>query len=456
MGRVSIVQPGISSPMTTSRQRSKRLAAPPSASRGRKLVPDSFYVGPQRPRLVVNSWQDVVAAAQTGVLDETHWVELKEDIPAVKAANLELAKDLASLSVDGGVLVVGVEDPKGKAGEVVGADLAGLADRITQVAAGRITPPLPVFFSPAYPNPDDDSRAVLIVTVPASETAPHMVDERYWGRNAVGKQALGDEQVRLLLEARRRRLEGFEDRLRQLRTELDPYPLVEHLSTGRNNSHLYLIAEPASAHVPVQLPEALPQGIDLTTIQRALGFRPQLRPSLASVDLDIPHADGTLLASNVGTTGDSASARLNENTFVRLLLADDGVVKVVSGAGTKPINLGDGAPPAISARYVLEFTYAFCRLVAHLAESHLGYIGQWRLGIYIERLARVEAREILADEFYEVRGLGGYESAEYLQLITSTTHELRDTPADVSERLTKRLLRGLALDKALLPYQPPT
>lgn len=68
----------------------------------------SFYLGPGKPVLRVTGWDDLVAAAQAGVLAETQWVELKAALPAsASAANLELAKDLASLSVDGGVYIIG-------------------------------------------------------------------------------------------------------------------------------------------------------------------------------------------------------------------------------------------------------------------------------------------------------------------------------------------------------------
>jgi hypothetical protein len=53
----------------------------------------------------------VDAAAKAGVLDETHWVELKQDVPATgKQSNRDLAKDPTSLNVDAGVLIVGIED----------------------------------------------------------------------------------------------------------------------------------------------------------------------------------------------------------------------------------------------------------------------------------------------------------------------------------------------------------
>jgi hypothetical protein len=71
-----------------------------------------FYLGPNRPRLRAETWDDIVTAADSGILGESHWVELKKDIPKTAPngdPNLELAKDLASLSVDGGVLIVGSE-----------------------------------------------------------------------------------------------------------------------------------------------------------------------------------------------------------------------------------------------------------------------------------------------------------------------------------------------------------
>lgn len=83
----------------------------------------SFYVGPGNPPLRISQWNDLVAAAETGTLAETQWVELKGAIPASSsAANLELARDLASLSVDGGVLIVGVKDP-GRKSEPGSTDL---------------------------------------------------------------------------------------------------------------------------------------------------------------------------------------------------------------------------------------------------------------------------------------------------------------------------------------------
>jgi hypothetical protein len=63
---------------------------------------------------VPRSEADLGEAASQGLLEETHYLELKREIPAGKSENRELARDLASLAVDGGTLIVGVaEDETG-------------------------------------------------------------------------------------------------------------------------------------------------------------------------------------------------------------------------------------------------------------------------------------------------------------------------------------------------------
>ena len=90
----------------------------------------SFYLGPTADRWCPESWDDVVSAAADGLLDESSWVELKADVPASNpASNLETARDLASLTLDGGLCIVGIRDNKGRAGAVVGADVTARPHR---------------------------------------------------------------------------------------------------------------------------------------------------------------------------------------------------------------------------------------------------------------------------------------------------------------------------------------
>jgi hypothetical protein len=162
------------------------------------------YLGPEKGRWTPASWAAVVEAAGGGLLDETHWVELKADLPpGNRGSNLELAKDLASLAVDGGLFVVGVKDDDGRAGKVCGAALAGLDDRVDQVARDGIHPSLEVRCH-RVPDPDRPGVGCLLVHVPSSAGAPHMVDNVYYGRGDKSKFPLGDERVREILASRAR------------------------------------------------------------------------------------------------------------------------------------------------------------------------------------------------------------------------------------------------------------
>lgn len=166
----------------------------------------SYYLGSSNQRWMPTTWQHILDAAEAGILDETQWVELKAAIPPKSpAANLELARDLAALAGEGGLLIVGIKDSGGRADEVCGTELAGLGDRIDQVSRDRIHPPL-VVRPVEITDPDRPGSGCVLVLVNASSEAPHMVDGRYWGRGATGKRPLLDSDVRKILDPQRRKL----------------------------------------------------------------------------------------------------------------------------------------------------------------------------------------------------------------------------------------------------------
>jgi hypothetical protein len=109
-------------------------------------------------------------------------VDLKRELPTHKRTlNTELAQDLASLAVDSGLLVIGIEDHDSHAGKVCGVELARLADRVDQVARDKVHPSL-VVRSQEVPDPARPGWGCLLVHVPGSPEAPHMVDYVYYGR----------------------------------------------------------------------------------------------------------------------------------------------------------------------------------------------------------------------------------------------------------------------------------
>lgn len=195
-------------------------------------MPDPVFAG-------IGDWDAVVAAARGGLLDECLRVELKEDLgPSSPATNTELAKDLAALSQHGGLLIVGIRDKAGRAGEVVGAETRGLADRITSVAQRRVSPPLRVM-TRVVAGPDGPHHGCVLVHVPASPSAPHMVDHRYWGRTDIGKVQLDDVDVAALMARRRTADADLLAQLRRLEPTVQYVPVVQlwMLSAPRAATH---------------------------------------------------------------------------------------------------------------------------------------------------------------------------------------------------------------------------
>jgi hypothetical protein len=401
--------------------------------------PISFYLGPRTSRLLVESWDDIAAAAAAGVLDETHWVELKEAVPASsRPANLELAKDLASLSVDGGVLIVGIADAKGAAGEVVGTELSGLVSRIAQVASGRVAPPLPVM-TDVIDKPDEPGTGLLVVTVPASESAPHMVEDRYWGRDAHGKRALSDGEVRRLLADRQARAAGFTDALRELPARLDPPGLGER---GR----LYVFLQPGSA-APQPVGDLLAGQHLMQVVVPALGFNPQWGPSYSSINHGVPHPEG-LAASSASTD----EAITDSEDFFFLLLSDDGAVHV-SAPAVRNYGRGPEAPEVVSPGQMLETIHGALAIAGHVAAQHTGYQGLWRTGVFVTRLRGLVPSQ--AHSHVGFRSYPPFPADEYLATTPTTTREMSEAASAVVERLARRLLRGLNVDQQFLPYDRP-
>jgi hypothetical protein len=226
--------------------------------------PSSAYLGPEKGRWTPTAWSDVVEAAAGGLLDESHWVDLKQELPAGKRThNTELAQDLASLAVDGGLLVIGVEDHDSRAGKMCGVELARLADRVDQVARDKVRPSL-VVRSHEVHDPDRPGRGCLLVHVPPSAQAPHMVDYVYYGRGDRANVRLGDEQVRAIIEGRRR---SRADVTAEFRRMADDDPIA---ASERQLGHLYLLAQPETA-AEETLVELLARGDAAGVIQELLG-----------------------------------------------------------------------------------------------------------------------------------------------------------------------------------------
>lgn len=387
------------------------------------------YLGPAMGVVSFSTWSELVEAAAGGLLEESVWCELKEMATpagtAKKDANLEMARDLASLSVDGGLLIYGVRD---KDFEVVGCDTAGLADRIAQVTATRIHPPLSPTIQPALGHPDDDSLAVLVVQVPPSPLAPHMVDGSYWGRSSNGKRKLDDAEVRRLLLQRDRGEDAFLSRLTGMETRDPLVDYIEGHPTG--NGHIYLVAEPCVTVVRSEEP----QGSDaLRKSIRSSGWHGTV-PDCTYRAFD---PTGEAYAS-ISAHGDPVPSQY-ERQLCHVLLKDDSSIEVVSGGGTAEYETQPGRPAKfLFAGLVSALTVQTMQLIESRSLAW-GYTGPWRVGL---RVTQTRGTIYNTNDVFTRRPT--FTADEYIK--TTVVQGVDTRPLEQAQGLLKGLYRGLGIE----------
>jgi len=124
-------------------------------------------------------------------------------VAAKPADAKDLAKDVAAMSLAGGVIVIGVDETAGTATAVNPFPLAGRVEQIQQVIDSRVQPPPSVTID-ALPTAQGASDGVILITIMPSVSAPHMVDDRYPARSGSTTRYLSDREVDEWHDRRRR------------------------------------------------------------------------------------------------------------------------------------------------------------------------------------------------------------------------------------------------------------
>src|SRR5687767_12299532 len=118
--------------------------------------------------------EELERAASEELLNEKARFEVKRELPASKK-NADLAVDVSALTVDGGLLIYGVdENEHGRPTVPAPIELAGARQRIDQVVQTLVDEP-PYIEIDELPLDDDPARGYLVVVVPQSPRAPHQV-----------------------------------------------------------------------------------------------------------------------------------------------------------------------------------------------------------------------------------------------------------------------------------------
>jgi hypothetical protein len=122
---------------------------------------------------------------------------------ALSKQNEEIAKDIAAMTVNGGLLLYGVDEDKKTrvATELVPFPVAGVAEKLTQVTGTRISPS-PDIQVHVIAHPDDPAKGAVAVVVPASALAPHQVNDRFPCRRDATTDYLEERELERLYRQR--------------------------------------------------------------------------------------------------------------------------------------------------------------------------------------------------------------------------------------------------------------
>ncbi|MGO4613342.1 helix-turn-helix domain-containing protein [Nocardia sp. 2YAB30] len=128
-------------------------------------------------------------ALADNLLVEVHYRDLKRTVDPGRSANKKIACDIAAFALDGGTVIIGVAE-----GDIATStppslspvELKGLPERIESIAVTAVHEPVRITTTVIAAD-GQPGRGYLLVHVPQSPRAPHMVDGRYYGRGKCGK-----------------------------------------------------------------------------------------------------------------------------------------------------------------------------------------------------------------------------------------------------------------------------
>jgi hypothetical protein len=399
--------------------------------------PLAVYLGPDVPRWTPTSLEDVRTLVTDGTLKEGHWLDAKANIGRTAPAKVELARDLASFANDGGALLVGVrEDRRKRTFMVDPVDLADLSELVDQVARSRCDPPLFTICLPLV-DPGTPDHGVLLIVIPPSASAPHMVDQRYLGRSDTTKYQMSDSEVTRWHAVRSSR-QLTAAQLVEAEIARDPVPADE-----RQLGHLYVVAQPLSS--PPGLLTALIGSTDLSNLVRGITslVPPHSSPNWTYLADREPRVNGDKFRSYgmIGRQYRPGFPDLKESGVMDLEVDDDGRLVLFAGGITRPgkAAFADQADLMILDGMVADLAKSVLAL-AGLLGSRTGYPGRWLLALGLTGLkGKMSFQAVNRTGVLPV-----FSADRYTKGTEAVTAELLERPADVAEqRLLWWLRRAL-------------
>jgi hypothetical protein len=387
---------------------------------------------------------ELEAGLSSGLGAEGHFFDAKRELAPGATGSRKLAVDVASFAVDGGLIVVGVaEDKEQRTFSLHPVPLAGLAERVDQVARSLVDPPLQVACTEVLAS--TAGTGYLLISVPASPLAPHMVDGKYRGRGDTTNVVLSDGEVRRLHErAMLHRARATEI----LRAEIarDPSP-----PTTQPEAHLFVIAQPVTADDELLFRAVGAEGLAGWVRSRVQQGAPcrnagtSYSPDLGSMATEVSRrADGVALATYQVGPGrvprPNGPAGVEDTDMLELEVREDGGLRLFCGRGSKVI--GDEEKRVAFEAAIAGLTIRVLLVAAEVVAT-TGYGGSWDLGLAVTHLRGCHAYSLhnqYGSRFIDVP----YSADSYEQVVRVDSDALVRSPVEVLESLYGRLHRGLS------------
>lgn len=374
---------------------------------------------------------ELADALRSKEFPEGHHLDFKRELGTTPASRKETAQDLASFAIDGGVLIVGVNEPANDTFELSPQPLSGLSERAEQIASNRPDPGLHVR-THVLPSESDPDAGYLIIEVPPSPGAPHMVDGRYWGRSERTKRQLGDAEVVRLHAARERQVARVEQALDE---EIDREPVP------RPSGRIILVAEPLTA--PPAIARQLVRG-DLSAVMKLL-HSAQVPPSVSEV---YPHTyDAHTITSRAKgaaltnlSEGRTVAGGMDPGDALDMEVQVHGGIRVLAGPLTYEVAKprAEGMMPLLIDGAVVAWTHRLLHWAVVFGER-LGYFGPWGLGVEVVGITGVRAAPTGDTSWPRTASLlwhsPVFEQTRHTATTTATRAELQDDPNAIADRL---------------------
>jgi hypothetical protein len=358
----------------------------------------------------------------SGALRERNALDIKTAIANTAGANKELARDLASFAVEGGLYIVGVDEKP--AIHLVPQPLAGLKERIGNVAKDAVHPALRIDTHEILAA-GSITDGYLVVIIPPSADAPHQADYRYWGRSAAGKVELRNEEVERI-RAERKVVRQEIDSYLEAAVAADPVP-----ASSRQTGHLFVVARPV-AGVPRMLRDALTIPFEAwikAEMVNAATSPSRWWPDLRHCWSAEPKLRGYALFGDGFGSGRAVLAGAEERGLLEVFVSDDGEVRLFSGRGSDQARgdwyIGEWIVAGLALRVV-----EIARAIAQKAD----FRGDWDFALALTGIRGARSSQVIENPLSGVVATPFPEDG-YRETTRARAAEITTDPLAVVERL---------------------